>query len=118
MEETFVIIAELVELLLEFLLVVCVLLGAIVAVGRLSFSFGQGDALQRRREAWVGFAAWLLIALEFALAADLVGTAISPSWDDIGQLAVIAAIRTFLGFFLERDIESIRGEGSKEAKEA
>lgn len=114
MEEVFIVIAELAELLLEFLLVVAVLIGAVMAVLRISMSLGRADGLQKRREAWVGFAGWLLIALEFALAADLVGTAISPSWDDVGMLAAIAVIRTFLGFFLERDIESIRGEGGGE----
>ncbi|MXO58575.1 DUF1622 domain-containing protein [Altererythrobacter salegens] len=107
MEETFVAIAGTVELLLEFSLVVIVAIGALVAMGRLAMSFGKEDRLARRRTAWTSFASWLLLALEFALAADLVGTAISPTWDEVGQLGVIAVIRTFLGFFLERDIESI-----------
>jgi len=33
-----------------------------------------------------------------------VRSAIAPTWDDIGQLAAIAAIRTFLNYFLERDL--------------
>ena len=57
------------------------------------------------RVIWVRFAASILLALEFALGADLVRTAVAPSWDDIGQLAAIAAIRTALGFFLGRDVE-------------
>ena len=61
-----------------------------------------------RRGIWMGFARWLMLALEFALAADLVDAAIAPSWDQIGQLAAIAAIRTGLGFFLERDIDAVR----------
>ena len=43
---------------------------------------------------WLGFAGWLLLGLEFALAADIVRTAIAPSWDGLGHLAVIAAVRT------------------------
>jgi len=50
---------------------------------------------------------WLLLALEFTLAADIVRSAIAPSWEEIGQLAAIAVIRTFLSFFLERDIEKL-----------
>ena len=42
----------------------------------------------------------------YMLAADIVRTAIAPSWDDIGQLAAIAVIRTFLNYFLERDLEA------------
>ncbi len=32
---------------------------------------------------------WLALALEFALAADIVRTAVAPSWDEIGKLAAI-----------------------------
>ena len=48
---------------------------------------------------------WLALGLEFALAADILRTAVAPTWGDIGQLAAIAVIRTFLNFFLERDLE-------------
>ena len=53
----------------------------------------------------VEIAAALVIALEFALAADILRTAIAPSWRDIGQLAAIATLRTALNFFLEREID-------------
>jgi uncharacterized membrane protein len=56
---------------------------------------------------WMHFATWLLLGLEFELAADVIRTAIAPTWSDIGQLAAIAAIRTFLSFFLDRDIEDV-----------
>ncbi len=56
------------------------------------------------RVIWLKFATWILLGLEFALAADLVKTAITPSWDDVGKLAVIAVIRTMLNYFLARDI--------------
>ena len=45
-----------------------------------------------------------MLALEFALAADLVRTAVAPTWDDISKLAVIATIRTMLNYFLAKDI--------------
>jgi uncharacterized membrane protein len=47
----------------------------------------------------------LSLALEFQLAADILSTAIAPSWDQIGKLAAIAVIRTGLNFFLAREIE-------------
>jgi uncharacterized membrane protein len=46
----------------------------------------------------------LALALEFLLAADIVRTPVAPSWDDIGKLAAIAAIRTALNFFLQREL--------------
>lgn len=65
-----------------------------------------------RREMFVHFGRWLLLGLEFALAADIVRTVISPTWNDIGQLAAIALIRTFLNYFLEKDLEGA-GEDAK-----
>jgi uncharacterized membrane protein len=48
----------------------------------------------------------LSLALEFQLAADILSTAIAPSWDQIGKLAAIAVIRTGLNYFLAREIAS------------
>jgi uncharacterized membrane protein len=39
---------------------------------------------------------WLALALEFLLAADILETAVAPTWEEIGQLAAIAALRTAL----------------------
>jgi uncharacterized membrane protein len=62
----------------------------------------------KRKEIWTRFALWLVLALEFTLAADVVRTAIHPSWTSIGQLGAIALIRTFLSAFLERDLKDAR----------
>jgi uncharacterized membrane protein len=48
---------------------------------------------------------WLAVALEFELAADILNTAVTPSWNDIEKLAAIAALRTALNYFLEREIQ-------------
>ena len=45
---------------------------------------------------------------EFQLGADILSTAISPSWDQIGKLGAIAVIRTALNFFLSREMEEER----------
>jgi uncharacterized membrane protein len=62
---------------------------------------------KEQRKVWVRFGVWLMFGLEFELAADIIRSAISPTWRDIGQLAAIAAIRTGLNFFLERDVENV-----------
>ncbi|EFH11895.1 DUF1622 domain-containing protein [Pseudoroseomonas cervicalis] len=49
-------------------------------------------------------ARWLAVALEITLAADILRTVVAPSWDEIGQLAAIATLRTVLNLFLEREI--------------
>lgn len=48
---------------------------------------------------------YLALGLEFQLAADILKTAVSPSWTDIEQLAAIAGIRTVLNYFLAREVE-------------
>lgn len=46
----------------------------------------------------------LALALEFQLGADILRTAVDPTWDEIARLAAIAAIRTALNYFLQREI--------------
>jgi uncharacterized membrane protein len=65
------------------------------------------QSVEARRYVWRQFGTWLLLALEFELAADIIRSALSPSWTDIGQLAAIAVIRTFLNYFLERDLAEV-----------
>lgn len=67
-----------------------------------------------RKETWGRFGVWLLLGLEFELGADIVRTAISPTWNEIGQLGAIAGIRTFLNYFLEKDIERYGGQAPSE----
>ena len=57
------------------------------------------------RQAWLRYARWLVAGLTFQLAADIIETSISTSWQTIGRVAAIAVIRTFLNYFLERDVE-------------
>ncbi|MEP7274458.1 MAG: DUF1622 domain-containing protein, partial [Acidobacteriota bacterium] len=48
---------------------------------------------------------FLVFALELELAADILGTGFSPTWDEIGKLAAIAVIRTALNYFLAREMK-------------
>jgi len=58
-------------------------------------------------------ARYLALALEFQLGADILSTAIAPSWDQIGKLGAIAVIRTGLNYFLMREMkeEGVRERG-------
>lgn len=82
--------------------------GTIEALVQLAPAVVESKKTTRRRDVWRRFGVWLLLGLEFELAADIVRTAIAPSWFDIGQLASIAAIRTFLNYFLESDLKLLR----------
>jgi uncharacterized membrane protein len=100
-------IAELVALFIQAGAVLVVTFGAVQAISLVAAAIWQREAdSPRGREIWLKFATWILLALEFALAADLVRTAVAPTWDDIGKLAVIATIRTMLNYFLAKDIAS------------
>ena len=55
-------------------------------------------------------ARYLALALEFQLGADILSTAIAPSWNQIGKLGAIAAIRTGINYFLTREMREERME--------
>lgn len=63
----------------------------------------------------LGLARYLSLALELQLGADIIGTAISPTWEQIGELAAIAVIRTGLNYFLSREIQEETALVRKEA---
>jgi uncharacterized membrane protein len=105
LEERFSEIASYIALLIEAGAVLVVAFGAFQALMSLLVAIiGRSADEMRGREIWIRFATWILLALEFALAADLVRTAVAPTWDDISKLAVIATIRTMLNYFLAKDI--------------
>jgi len=105
LEERFSEIANYIALLIEAGAVLVVAFGALQALVSVAAEIiGRSADEMRGREIWIRFATWILLALEFALAADLVRTAVAPTWDDISKLAVIATIRTMLNYFLAKDI--------------
>ena len=63
------------------------------------------------------FGTWLAVALEFQLGADLVATTINPTLQSLGELAILAAVRTFLNYFLAKELE-IEERVLKESREA
>jgi uncharacterized membrane protein len=59
---------------------------------------------------------WLALALEFELAADILRTAVAPTWEEIGKLGAIVVLRTALNFFLQREIEHVSERRKNEEK--
>jgi uncharacterized membrane protein len=68
------------------------------------------------RDVWLRLGRWLVAGLTFQLAADVLETAITTSWDEVARLAAVAAIRTFLNYFLERDLA--RSESGRDRSKA
>ena len=88
-------------------------LAAIEAIVRsLMLFLPNGDRLVRglhsqdaKEQVRLRLGRWLAVALEFGLAADILRTAIAPTWDEIGQLAAIVVLRTVLNYFLQKEID-------------
>jgi uncharacterized membrane protein len=106
MEESIYLFAEYAALVAEGAAVLLVTYGTIEALVRLiRVIVHPGATYGVRKRIWRGLGVWLLLALEFALASDIIRSVAAPTWRDIGELGAIAVIRTFLNYFLERDLE-------------
>ena len=94
------------------------LLGRIVAATASAFAQGIRLMVTRasqhaKRLVWLHYARWLVAALTFQLAADIIETSIRTDWQSIGRLGAVAVIRTFLNYFLERDLAELRERESE-----
>ena len=114
MEELFKSVALPIALVAEAAAVLIVAYGVIEALVRL-LSAARSNFRGVRKKIWLGLAVWLLLGLEFELAADIVRSVISADWPDIARLGAIAAIRTFLNYFLEKDLEKYGDTESRPA---
>jgi uncharacterized membrane protein len=106
MEDLFVAFARTTAMLVEAAAVLIVVYGAAEAFVRfVRIVATPGASHGERKILWRRFGMWLLLGLEFELAADIIRSVVSPTWFQIGQLGAIAVIRTFLNYFLEKDLE-------------
>jgi|SRR5271167_2980390 len=102
-------VAHYIALCIEAIAIALIAAGAIEAlIAIMRVAVRPGATGQDRRAVWLMFARWLVAGLTFQLAADIVGTSFEPTWDELGRLASIAAIRTFLSFFLDRELDDTR----------
>ena len=110
MREWLIIVSEPAIALIDALALLVILVGTLevtVTVARASFK-PLGDKVAR--QAWLRYSRWLVAGLTLQLAADIIETSISTSWQTIGRVGAIAVIRTFLNYFLERDVEQQQRE--------
>lgn len=116
MRDWLVLLTEPAIVLIDVVALVAIVFGTLQAlVGALQL-MAKPDA-HLRRDVWLRYARWLVAALTFQLAADIIETAITEDWESIARLAAIAVIRTFLNYFLERDLEDVRDRQHEPAKE-
>jgi uncharacterized membrane protein len=100
-------IAHYVALVVEAIAILIIAIGSIEALVNIFRTLSRASGIQKRA-IWLEFAGWLVAALTFQLAADIVNTSFSPTWEEVGRLAAVAAIRTFLSYFLDREVEYTR----------
>lgn len=100
--------AHLIASVAELAAIIIVAAALVEAIWRSLKVFSKGDhvADQVKESLRLQLGRWLAISLEFLLAADILLTAVAPTWEEIGKLAAIATIRTALNYFLQKEIES------------
>ena len=114
MEELLSGFANVASMLVEAAAVLIVAFGSLEAFVKLLKIVARPSAVHGERKAiWRQYGMWLLLGLEFELAADIMRSVVSPTWKDLGELGAIAVIRTFLNYFLEKDLESAEVGGAE-----
>ena len=108
MKEWLVVASEYAVVLIDGMALLVVLYAAVEAfVQAVRFLVLRTDGLDGR-DVWLRFSRLLVGGLTFQLAADIIETAISTTWESLGRIAIIAMIRTFLNYFLEKDLSTAR----------
>ena len=117
MKEWLVLITEHAIVLIDAIALAVIVYGTLEAVVNSLRLVAAERSGHQRREVWLRYARWLVAGLTFQLAADIIESSIATGWEAIGRLAAIAVIRTFLNYFLERDLAEVR-ERERETAEA
>ena len=108
--------AMLFKIVTEGIALLILALAIIKAVQELVFRNLKMDREGKLSQVRLDLGIALALSLEFLLAADIAATAVSPSWNAVGKLAAISAIRTFLNFFLEREVKELAKQRLEQSK--
>ncbi len=110
---------ETVHMIVDIISFALNIIGAVIAVWGtvVAFTAFMRKELLRRVEAVrlndsirVKLGSYLVLALEFFIAADIVKTIITPTWESVGILGVIVVIRTVLSYFLTKDLKDFNNQ--------
>src|SRR4030067_1474060 len=113
MHDTVKILAHYAAIIADGIAVLCIIvgiIGAIIIYVRKTFFLKTDYMAMTQSRNHLGHS--LSLGLEFLIGADILKTAISPTWEDIGQLGAIVGIRTVLNFFLTRELKQMSDVGS------
>ncbi|MGL5944220.1 MAG: DUF1622 domain-containing protein [Waterburya sp.] len=103
-------IANILKLIIEGIAIFIVAFSILKTIPKFLRSYRRKDSEDFYHTIRLDLGLSLALALEFLLAADIVGTAITPTWESIGLLAAIAGIRTFLNYFLHKEVRELEAE--------
>ncbi len=110
MKEWFIVASEYAVIVINTMALLVLVYAAVEAfVQAVRFLVLRSEGLDCR-SVWLRFSRLLVGALTFQLAADIIETSISTTWESLGRIAIIAVIRTFLNYFLEKDVRGLRGD--------
>lgn len=108
MQQTVTEVVNLAVWILQGLAALVVVYGGVVTFFSVIYHSVKQDSPQRHLElSRIYLGRKLVIGLEFLLGADILRTAITPTWQGLGTVAAIVIIRTALNYVLQRDIEHI-----------
>ena len=82
-----------------------IFVGAVIAFVRFLLLAVRREGMDPFAQLRLDLGRFLVLGLEFQLAADILRTAVAPSFTELAQLATVAAIRTALNFFLGLEIK-------------
>lgn len=116
MEELARILTSYISYAAEILAALVIGIALIRSMVQYAKSFKVNSNVESKQNLRIEFGSSLAIALEFLLGADILATAVAPTWDEIGKLAAIAILRTALNFILERELKIIESESSEKNK--
>jgi uncharacterized membrane protein len=108
MKEWFTLASEHAIVVIDLLALVLIVVAALEAFIKSARGMFSPLTANERRDVWLRFARWLVAGLTFQLAADIIESSITTNWESVGRLGAIAFIRTFLNYFLERDVAEAR----------
>jgi Predicted membrane protein len=99
-------------LIIVYAVIICIFQFLKNEFGRVSGKYSQASLLRFR----VNLGVYLLLALEFLIASDIIQTVLEPNWNELAILASMVVLRTLLSYFLSKEIKEIEKEEHLESE--
>jgi uncharacterized membrane protein len=116
MREWLTIITEYAIVVIDAMAMLIIVVGTVEAFVDGMRAIFASKSSHTQRDVWLRYARWLIAGLTFQLAADIIETSIRTGWQSIAQLGAMAVIRTFLNYFLDRDLAEVRERQKEPAR--